>query len=60
VKPKWKSSWAATDWEQTLPQVVRIVDKVELETEKLVTHLFLLALILIVVGVHLVVGNGLL
>ena len=40
---------ASSHWDQTLPPVVKIVDKVEFETEKLVTHVFLCGVALIVV-----------
>jgi hypothetical protein len=40
---------ASSHWDQTLPPVVKIVDKVESETEKLVTHVFLCGVALIVI-----------
>ena len=39
----------SANWEQTLPPVVKIVDKVEFETEQLVTHVFLCGAALIVI-----------
>jgi hypothetical protein len=39
----------SANWEQTLPPVVRIVDKVEFEMEKLITHVFLCGVALIVI-----------
>jgi hypothetical protein len=40
---------ASTNWDQTLPPVVKIIDKVEFETAKLVTHIFLCGIALIVI-----------
>jgi hypothetical protein len=39
----------SSHWDQTLPPLVKIVDKVEYETEKLVTHVFLCGVALILV-----------
>ena len=40
---------ASSNWDQALPPVVKIVDKVEFESEKLVTHVFLCGVALIVI-----------
>jgi len=47
---------ASSHWDQALPPVVKIVDRVEFETEKLVTHVFLCGVALIVIFFSAMLG----